>query len=97
MMHLLYLSTNGWVCEKPTLLGHDFLVVDYSGGKMCPHCLRLVVAYNAKVDRYDLTLSLPSEKRQKEETRESDFVNGLIFATVFWIAVILASWAIWFR
>lgn len=93
--HIRYLSTNETVCEKPKKLGYDFVVVDYTGTKACRTCLRLVVAHNAKVDQYELTLAtVPSEKKIPPEGKESSFVNGMIFASVCW--AIILSWLLWF-
>lgn len=99
MNHLVYLSTNGWVCEKPDLLGHDFLVVDYSGERMCRICTQLVVAYNAKIDNYELTLAtVPAEKKSlAQEEPALGFLMGVLCTSAFWITFFLGIWFLFLK
>ena len=46
MKHIHYISDNKTVCEKPSRLGHDFVVVGTQFGPSCHICSDLLFAHN---------------------------------------------------
>lgn len=90
MNHIHYMTSNDTVCWRPSLLGYDHIVVDYTKeGPTCSVCLALVDTHNRKSEREELTLALPSGRRgpstKKDVNPGHGFLLGLGLATFFWV------------
>lgn len=97
--HVRFISTNKAVCEKPSTLGYDTVIVDYTAGETCPQCLGLIMAFNDRIDRYDLTLAtVPPHRKHRAEDPLAPFrglLHGVVIASSFWITVFVIAFFVW--
>jgi hypothetical protein len=57
MNHNRYLRSNKPVCERPDLLGEDFVVLDYGPGEpMCKECYTLLFTHNEREYQRELAM-----------------------------------------
>ena len=91
MNHVRFISSNHAVCDKPRMLGLDTVVVDYSD-EICKTCMSLIMAYNERIDNYDLALSIPKPGMfQPEDTRVSrQFLAGALAGCLYMFIMALA-------
>lgn len=88
MQHITFLSSQKAVCQKPYALGHDFIVVSYEPGESCTTCFSLVMAYNERINKYELTMTLPDTNRVPyvEPIRPMSRFAPVVYVTsLFWI------------
>lgn len=79
--HMSYLNKKVTICERPDLLGKDFVLADYNQeADACKVCFALLFAFN--------------ERNRREEDRRPEVSPGLS-VKVFYIAfAIVAMWTL---
>lgn len=90
MKHIRYITSNKPVCEKPDALGSDFIVQDYTprDEAFCNPCYQLVVAHNKHQYERDGLVNYPQGHSVSSDSFPSDWAQGFVVATVFWICVV---------
>lgn len=92
MHHVVFVSNNKSVCEKPKLLGHDEVLVRYVYGETtCEICMSLIMAHNDKYNRYDLAFTLPENlpKKPAATYHWPEFQHGAVVASIVWVGLLV--------
>lgn len=87
MDHITFLSTNKPICFSPKTLGYDAVVYRYLDDP-CKTCTSLLVAFNEKNYREELSLPIISPPpANREMTFEAGIAIGAIVATILWLTI----------
>ena len=95
MKHIRYIGNNKPVCEKPDMLGHDFLVMEYGpkNEMSCEPCGQLVTAHNKK--QYEMEEMVGVIQRHEDPLAPAHgFFAGLALASIFWFTFVVALYLI---
>jgi hypothetical protein len=93
MKHILYLSTNKPVCERPWALGADFVVLERGprNDPSCDICYQLITAHNKKQYERGGLINYPQEHSLSSENPLSLWWKDIVFISVLWLVVGLLS------
>lgn len=89
MKHIRYMTSNKPVCEKPDMLGSEFIVLDTSpvADESCDPCLKLVMAHNKREYERDGFVNYPQGQSVSSGASLMEITSGFGLASLFWIIV----------
>lgn len=100
MKHIRYISDNKTICEKPTRLGHDFVVLDTSSDPdedSCHVCSDLLFAHNLEEYKRESRTTVfhnPPPPLEDPLAPSRGFLIGLAVSSAFWLVVLVLFWSV---